>query len=193
MFDTWNGYNSVALDERHRHYTTFITPWGRYRYLTAPQGYIASWDAYTAQYDSLVAHVGSKTKCIDDALLWSETIEESFHQAVEWLQIYATNGITLNPRKFHFAKDELEFAGFMITPTGVRPAPPVSAAEWIFRLTPAVLLSEPEAHTFPAPISCQACWAAFVEDLYAAADVVLRSRKCLCQLVCPEEGGGWSQ
>ena len=128
VFDAWNGYHSVALDERHRHFTTFITPWGRYRYRTAPQGYIASGDAYTARYDSLVAHVGNKTKCIDDALLWSETIEKAFHRAVEWLQICATNGITLNPRKFHFAEDEVEFAGFKITPTGVRPADKFTAA-----------------------------------------------------------------
>lgn len=38
IFDAWNGYNSVALAEENRHYTTFITPWGRYRYCTAPQG-----------------------------------------------------------------------------------------------------------------------------------------------------------
>ncbi len=44
IFDAWNGYHSVALAEEDRHYTTFITPWGRYRYLTAPQGYIASGD-----------------------------------------------------------------------------------------------------------------------------------------------------
>lgn len=40
-FDAWNGYHSIPLDERDRHLTTFITPWGRYRYCVAPQGYIA--------------------------------------------------------------------------------------------------------------------------------------------------------
>ena len=44
------------------------------------------------------------------------TITGAFHQAAEWLQICATDGITLNPRKFHFAEDEVEFAGFTITP-----------------------------------------------------------------------------
>ena len=128
VFDAWNGYHSVALEERHRHFTTFITPWGRYRYLTAPQGYIASGDAYTARYDALVAHIQNKTKCIDDALLWSTDITEAFHQAAEWLHICATDGITLNPRKFHFAEDEVEFAGFTITPTEVRPADKFTAA-----------------------------------------------------------------
>ena len=46
VFDAWNGYYSVALDPEDRHYTTFITPWGCYRYRTAPQGYIASGDGF---------------------------------------------------------------------------------------------------------------------------------------------------
>ena len=99
IFDAWNGYHSVALAECDRHYTTFITPWGRYRYCSATQGYIASGDAYTARYDSLIAGVRNKTKCIDDALLWSNTVEEAYHQATEWLDLCANNGINLNPSK----------------------------------------------------------------------------------------------
>ena len=30
--DAWNGYHSVAIREEDRHVTTFITPWGRYRW-----------------------------------------------------------------------------------------------------------------------------------------------------------------
>ena len=30
VFDAWNGYHSVPLHPDDRHYTTFITPWGRY-------------------------------------------------------------------------------------------------------------------------------------------------------------------
>ena len=112
----------MALREEDRHFTTFITPWGRYRYLTAPQGYIASGDAYTSRYDALVAHLGNKTKCVDDALLWATNTEEAFHQATEWLDLCARNGITLNPSKFRFAQDTVEFAGFTVTPTEVRPA-----------------------------------------------------------------------
>jgi hypothetical protein len=40
--DAWNGYHSVAIREEDRAKTTFITPWGRLRYKTTPQGYLAS-------------------------------------------------------------------------------------------------------------------------------------------------------
>ena len=45
VLDTWNGYHSVALRPEDSHYTTFITPWGRFRYLAAPMGYLAAGDA----------------------------------------------------------------------------------------------------------------------------------------------------
>ena len=99
----------------------FITPWGRYRYKTAPQGYIASGDGYTRRYDEIVAHIKNKTKCIDDTLLWAPSIKDSFSSAVEWLDISGRNGITLNPDKFVFAQDSVDFAGFEITNNSVRP------------------------------------------------------------------------
>ena len=34
--DAWNGYHSVPIREEDRHYTTFLTEWGRYRYRTVP-------------------------------------------------------------------------------------------------------------------------------------------------------------
>ena len=111
LFDAWNGYHSVPIHEEDYHLTTFITPWGRYRYKTAPQGYIASGDSYTRRYDEIVAHIKTKIKCIDDTLLWAPTNEDSFHKVVEWLDICGRNGITLNPEKFVFAQDDVDFAG----------------------------------------------------------------------------------
>ena len=111
----------MALHPADRHYTTFITPWGRYRYKTAPQGYIASGDGYTRRFDEIVALVPQKTKCIDDTLLWSSSISDSFSQAQDWLDLCGRHGITLNPTKFKFAMDSVEFAGFEITSDSVRP------------------------------------------------------------------------
>ena len=121
VFDAWNGYHSVPIRECDRHLTTFITPWGRYRYCTTPQGYIASGDGYTRRFDKIVADFPNKTKCIDDTCIWGDTIEECFVQACAWLDQCGRNGITLNPEKFRFAQDIVEFAGFTITPDEVRP------------------------------------------------------------------------
>ena len=121
VFDCWNGYHSIPLHKDDRHLTTFITPWGRYRYKTAPQGYIASGDGYSRRFDELVSHVPNKTKCVDDTLLWATDLENSFYQAVDWLDLCGQHRIVLNPDKFIFGADTVNFAGFEITPNSVRP------------------------------------------------------------------------
>ena len=121
--DAWNGYHGVKLQKSDHHFTTFNTPWGRYRYIRCPQGYISSGDAYTSRYDAIIADIQRKVKCVDDTLLWSDTTEESFSHTVQYLELCGRNGIILNPKKFNFAKDEVEFAGFHITKTNVAPIP----------------------------------------------------------------------
>ncbi|KAK3877234.1 hypothetical protein Pcinc_018034 [Petrolisthes cinctipes] len=90
---------------------------------SSPRGYIASGDGYSRHFDEVIACIPRKTKCIDDTLMWLDTIEEAFFQAVEWLDVCGRNGITLNRSKFSFAKTTVEFAGFEITPTSVHPCP----------------------------------------------------------------------
>ena len=53
--------------------------------------------------------------------LWSDTVHDCFFQAAQWLDVCGRNGITLNPDKFTFAQDVVEFAGFEITCDTVRP------------------------------------------------------------------------
>jgi hypothetical protein len=48
--DAWNRYHAIPIHEDDRHYTTFITPWGWYRYKTLPQGFITASDRYTRWY-----------------------------------------------------------------------------------------------------------------------------------------------
>ena len=122
VLDAWNGYHSCALDKESRHLTTFLSPWGRYRYKTLPQGYVASGDAYTERYDRLISEVEDKTKCVDDALLWKSSIDEQFLHTCRYLTLCSRNGIIFNKKKFVFCKKEVEFAGFVIGNDEIRPS-----------------------------------------------------------------------
>ena len=125
VLDAWNGYHSVYLDPSCRDLTTFITPWGRYRYKTTPQGYMAAGDAYTERFDRIITDFENKTKCVDDTLLWSSGIEESFRDTCRFLTHCSRNGIVFNPTKFQFCQEEVDFAGFTIGPNFVKPAPKI--------------------------------------------------------------------
>ena len=119
--DARDGYHSVPLRAEDRYLTTFITPWGRYRYCVAPQGATISGDAYARRYDEIIADVERKTKCVDDTALWDEELEDHWWRIVDFLELVGRNGVTLNYEKFQFAKRDIDFAGFHITETMVKP------------------------------------------------------------------------
>ena len=123
VMDAWNGYHSVSIREEDRHLTTFYSPWGRYRYKTAPQGYNTSGDAYTHRYDMVVMAVENMRRVIDDTLLHADSIEKAFHQVAAYLTLVGKNGIILNPDKFQFAADVVDWAGVRISADKVEPLP----------------------------------------------------------------------
>ena len=100
--------------------TTFITEWSRYWYLRTPQGFHTSGDGYTRWFDDMTVDVPRKTHCIDNTLLWDETMESTFWHTLDYITHCGRNGIVFNPNKFHFADDEVEFAGFLIMVNGVK-------------------------------------------------------------------------
>ena len=119
--DAWNGYHSVPIKEEDRHLTTFITPWGRFRYRTTPQGFLAAMDAYNHRFDLITRDVKDKKRCVDDSILWANTIEEIFFKTCEYLSLTGGAGIIMNPDKFIFCRKQLEFLGFELTELGVEP------------------------------------------------------------------------
>ena len=119
--DAWNGYHSVPIKEEDRHVTTFITPWGRFRYRTTPQGFLAAMDAYNHRFDLITRDVKDKKRCVDDSILWGDNIEENFIKTCQYLTLTGGAGIIMNPDKFVFCKKKLEFLGFELTEDGVEP------------------------------------------------------------------------
>ena len=95
--------------------------YGCYRYCVTPQGYIASGDYYNQRYDEITADVARIVKCVDDAALWDENLEEHWWRMLDYLELVGKNGIILNPSKFRFAEQTIAFAGFIVTPTEVKP------------------------------------------------------------------------
>ena len=123
--DCRNGYHSCPLAEEDRPYTTFITEEGRFRYCVAPQGFLASGDGYNQRYDNIIADVARKTKCVDNVAMWDDdfSLEEHWWRIIDYLILVGNNGIILNPKKFQFSQRTVEFAGFLVTQTDVKPLP----------------------------------------------------------------------
>ena len=120
VLDCWHGYHSVPLHPSDKHLTTFVTEWGRYRYKTVPQGLISAGDAYTQRKAEIMAGVSDQETCVDDTILFSDTIEQNFYKVCEFLTTGSNGGCTFNPHKFQFGEDEVNFLGFLVTRDGVK-------------------------------------------------------------------------
>ena len=121
--DAKNGYHQIPLHEDSRDLTTFITPWGRYRFKRAPQGCNATGDKYNYELDVAVAWIEDVAKVVDDIKTATPEIPEHFKQVVQVLEQCRTYGITLSPGKFVFAQPEVTFVGYIIGRDGIKADP----------------------------------------------------------------------
>ena len=123
VFDAWNGYHSVPIREEDRHLTTFVTPWGLFRYKRAPQGFVSSGDGYNRRFDDIASHITRLERCVDDNLIHDNVLEDHWWRAIDFIELCGKAGVVLNPEKFQFAEMDVKFAGFRITENSVEPLP----------------------------------------------------------------------
>ena len=121
--DAWNGYHSVPLRESDRHLTTFITPFGRWRYTRAPQGFLSSGDGYNRRFEAILTDFERKERCVDDTIHYDDDLAEHWWRTIDLLILVGRSGIVLNPDKFVFAQKSIEFAGFQISESSIEPLP----------------------------------------------------------------------
>ena len=121
--DAWNGFHSVPLRKSDRHLTTFITPFGRYLYNRAPQGFLSSGDGYNRRFDAILANFVRKERCVDDTIIYDKDLSAHWWRMIDFLSTVGSAGVVLNPEKFQFCAREVDFAGFRITDNTIEPLP----------------------------------------------------------------------
>ena len=120
--DAWEGYHSVPIDKDDRHYTTFLTQWGRFRYKTSPQGFVAAGDGYCHRFDEVTRDVPNQKHCVDDSILYEYTLKELFFAVCNYLTLCGNAGILMTKPKFIFGRKRIEFVGFKLTEDSVEPS-----------------------------------------------------------------------
>ena len=100
--DAWNSYHSIPLCKEDRHLTTFITPWGRYRYCRHPQGFVGAGDGCNCRFDAVLSNFGRKERCVDDTVFWDSDMANHWRRTIDFLETAGRAGIILNPEKIQF-------------------------------------------------------------------------------------------
>ena len=122
VLDAVKGYWQIELDEESRALTTFLTPYGRFRYCRAPMGLNASGDEYCSRGDKALAGLSNVRKIVDDILVVGNNLDELRSKTKQVLERCNESGITLSSSKAQIGR-AVKFAGYIIASEGVRPDP----------------------------------------------------------------------
>ena len=123
VMDAKNGYHQIMLHEDSRDLTCFMTPWGRYRFKRAPQGFSATGDKYNYEGDIAISGIDDVNKVVDDILTSNPEIKEHIMRIIQVLERCRKHKITLSPNKFVFAQPEVKYVGYIIGREGIKVDP----------------------------------------------------------------------
>ena len=115
----------MPLRQSDRHLTTFITPFGRWKYTRAPQGFLSSGDGYNRRFDAILSTFERKERCVDDTIHYDSDLEQHWWRTIDLLTRVGQAGIVMNPDKFQFAKKSVNFAGFRVSDSSIEPLPKI--------------------------------------------------------------------
>ena len=118
-FDATHGYWQLPLDEQSQPLTTFMTPWGRFKFLRAPMGLVSTGDEFCRRGDAALAGLPNVKKVVDDILVHSGDFKSHVEQVWAFLCRCREHNITLNRKKVKFSKDQVKFVGYVITRDGI--------------------------------------------------------------------------
>ena len=126
--DAKAGYHQVPIREEDQDLTTFITPWGRYRFRRAAMGLVSSGDVYNQRGDEALGDIPRTCKVVDDVIIWDASYDEHLRHVWDVIKRCDDNGITLNPKKCAFAAESINFCGYTIGTSGYTPDAKKTAA-----------------------------------------------------------------
>ena len=117
------GYFQLELSEESLQLTTFLTPYGKYKYNRSPMGCNASQDWWNKVSNELIIEFQKwSAKIVDDILCWASNLEELYKQMRQILVNCRELGITISLKKLQVG-EEVIFTGYQVSATGIKPDP----------------------------------------------------------------------
>ena len=93
------GYHQCPLDEASQLYTTFITPFGRFRYLRAPYGLSSIAEHYNRRMAEAFDGLTGFRRVVDDVIIYDKDIESHVEHVKQFLQRCQEQQISINKDK----------------------------------------------------------------------------------------------
>ena len=117
--DAREGFWQVELDERSSKLCTFITQWGRFRFLRMPYGISCASDEFQRITDELFRDMPGVATVVDDIIVWADNEKEHERRLDAVIRQCAKAGLALNKTKCKLVRTSVSYLGHMISSEGV--------------------------------------------------------------------------
>lgn len=121
--DLMSGYYQVPIVEHHKHLTAFVTPDGQYEFNRVPFGLANAPAVFQRMMNRVLGPMrfNGATVYIDDVLVYGRNADEALTRLEEVLQLLDNANLKLNLAKCSFLENQIEYLGYEISSTGMRP------------------------------------------------------------------------
>ena len=120
--DLTKGYYQVPMGEDSREKTAFVTPYGKYQFVTMPFGLVSAPSTFQRLMDHVLQGLHSfSTAYLDDILICSNTWEEHVQHLTEVFGRLREAGLHIKDKKCNFAVNSCNYLGHVVGGGEVRP------------------------------------------------------------------------
>jgi hypothetical protein len=117
MIDGFLGYNQIVVHQDDKEKMTFTTPWGTFMYDKIPFGLMNVGETFQRAMD--IAFMGERDKFVviylDDLTIFSKSDVKHLVDLKQTFEKCRKFGLSLNPKKYHFAMQEGKILGHVVS------------------------------------------------------------------------------
>ena len=130
--DLVSGYHQVAVHEKDRHKTAFVTPFGLYEYQRMPIGVCNAPATFQRLIHAIMSDLVFQVVLVylNDLLVYSSTFQDHLVRLETVLKRLRETGLKLKIEKCHFLQSEVKFLGHQVLSEGVHTDPDKISAVW---------------------------------------------------------------
>ena len=125
--DLKSGYRQIRVDASSREKTAFVTHRGLYEFCVMPFGIKNAPSVFQRLMQNLLLGLKKDTEqefvdaYLDDIIVFSRTFSDHLIHLQRVFECLKEAGLKLNPRKCRFCCSEVEYLGYLVTPSGFKP------------------------------------------------------------------------
>ena len=104
VMDTTKGYHQCPLAEDSQELTTFITPFGRFKYLRAPYGLSSIAEHYNRRIAEALEGLSGYRRIVDDIVIYDKDPQQHVQHVKQFLERCRDRKISINRDKWQFCQ-----------------------------------------------------------------------------------------